>query len=80
MELIEREILNSREVLFTKFCIRNQFLFRAKFKPTREWVNKVNLSSFQLLQIRTCVISELSLKTRNGKSENGNGERGTENL
>ena len=30
MALIEREILNSREVLYTKSCNRNQFLFDKK--------------------------------------------------
>ena len=40
-------------------------MFRKEFQPTREWLNKVNLSSFQLknlLQIRACVMSARKTK------------------
>ena len=32
------------------------------FQPTKEWVNKVNLSSFELFQINACVISARKAK------------------
>ena len=60
MALVKREILTSRKVLSTKSCTHNQFLFCKKMlskiseeilthlQPTKEWVNKVNLLSFEL--------------------------------
>ena len=45
------KMLEHSQVLYTKSCTGNQFLFCkkmvAKFQPRKEWVNKVNLSSFE---------------------------------
>ena len=72
MALIKREILTSRKVLSTKSCTRNQFLFCKKmlskirmFQPTKEWVNKVKLSSFELENFFKFVLAWLAREKQN---------------
>ena len=64
--MIKTEILTSPKVLYTKSCTRIMSALAkrfSKFQPTKEWVNKVTLSSFdQLFQIRACVISARKAK------------------
>ena len=53
MALIKKEILTSRKLLYKKSFrgkkIDTPSLWRfLKFQPTEEWVNKVNLSNFEL--------------------------------